>query len=86
VNLFKELKILPFISRYIFSLLSFISNNKNYFLINSENHSIHTRSCSNFHLPLANLAVYQKGVYYSGVKVLLAFHKILKMFLTILKD
>jgi hypothetical protein len=68
-NLFKELKILPFVSQYIFSLLIFVINNKNYFITNSENHSIHNRSSSNFHLPQANLAIYQKGVYYAGVKV-----------------
>ena len=68
-NLFKELKILPFVSQYIFSLLLFVINNKNYFITNLENHSIHTRSSNNLHLPQANLAIYQKGVYYTGVKV-----------------
>jgi hypothetical protein len=68
-DLFKELNILPFISQDIFSLLLFIVNNKNYFITNSENHSIHTRSSNNFHLPQANLAIYHKAVYYSGVKV-----------------
>jgi hypothetical protein len=68
-DLFEELKILPFISQYLFSLLLCIINNKNYFITNSENHSMHTRSSNNFHLPQANLAIYQKDVYYSGVKV-----------------
>jgi hypothetical protein len=68
-NLFKELNILQFISQYIFSLLLFVNNNKNYFITYSENHSIHTRSRNNFHLPQANLAIDQKGVYYSGDKV-----------------
>jgi hypothetical protein len=67
-NLFKKLKILPFISQYIISLFLFINNNKNYLITNSENHSIYTSS-SNFHLPHANLAIYQKVVYYLGVKV-----------------
>jgi hypothetical protein len=57
-NLFKELKILPFISQYIFSLLIFVVNNRDEFLINSENHSINTRQGSNLHLPLANLDIY----------------------------
>jgi hypothetical protein len=43
-DLFKELKMLPFISQYIFSLLLFIVNNKNYFITNLENHNIHPRS------------------------------------------
>jgi hypothetical protein len=68
-NLFKELKIVPFISQYIFSLLLFINNNKNYFITNSESHTILTRSSNNLHVPQANLAIYHKGVYYSGVKV-----------------
>jgi hypothetical protein len=66
-NLFKELKILPFTSPYIFSSLLFTNNNKNYFITNSENHSIYTRSSNNIQLPQANLAICQKGVYYSGV-------------------
>jgi hypothetical protein len=68
-NLSTELKILSFTPQYIFSLLLFINNNKNYFITNSENHSIHTRSSNNFHLPEPNLAIYQKSVYYSGIKV-----------------
>jgi hypothetical protein len=67
-NSFKELKILPFISYYIFSLLVFMVNNRDQFLINSEIHSINTRQGSNLHLPLANLDTYQKGVHYSGIK------------------
>jgi hypothetical protein len=68
-NLFNELKILPFISQYIFSLLVFVVNNRDQFLINSEMHSINTRQGSNFHLPPANLDIYHKGVHYSGIKV-----------------
>jgi hypothetical protein len=68
-NIFKELKILTFISQYIFSLLLFVINNKNYSITNLENHSIHTISSNNLHVPQANLAIYQKGVYYAGVKV-----------------
>jgi hypothetical protein len=68
-NLFKELKILPLTSQYMFSSLFFINNNKNYFITNSENRSIHTRSSNNFLLPQANLVVCQIGVYYSGVQV-----------------
>ena len=31
--------------------------------------SIHTGHSSDLHLPQTNLAVYQKGVYYSGGKI-----------------
>jgi hypothetical protein len=70
-NLFKELKILPFVSQYIFSLLIFVVNNSDQYLINSEIHSINTRQGCNLHLPLAHLDFYQKGVHYSGIKVFL---------------
>jgi hypothetical protein len=68
-NSLKELKSLPFISQYIFSLLIFVVNNRDQFLINPEIHSINTRQGSDLNLPLANLDIYQKGVHYSGIKV-----------------
>jgi len=39
-ELFKELKILTLSSQYIFSLLLFVVNNKNYFVSNSVYHNI----------------------------------------------
>jgi hypothetical protein len=68
-ELFKELKILSLKSQYILSLALFIVNNEDNFMINFDQHSIHTRSCSNYYLPQAILTTYQKGVYYSGVKI-----------------
>jgi hypothetical protein len=80
-NSFKELKILPFISQYIFSLLVFVVNNIDQFLINSEIHSsINTRQGSNLHLPLVNLDIYQKGVHYSGIKVFNSLPSSIKVF------
>jgi len=38
-------------------------------LINPEIHNISTRHSSNLHLPLVNLDICQKGVYYSGIKI-----------------
>jgi hypothetical protein len=38
-------------------------------LFNSQVHKINTRQTSDLYLPSANLAMYQKGVYYSGIKV-----------------
>jgi hypothetical protein len=43
--------------------------NKNQFLVNSEIQHIDTRQQANFHQPSVNVAKYQKGVYYLGVKV-----------------
>jgi hypothetical protein len=43
--------------------------NRSQFLVNSEIHHINTRQHANFPQPSVNVAKYQKGVYYSGVKV-----------------
>jgi hypothetical protein len=68
-ELFKELKILPLKSHYILSLALFIVNNKENFVINSDQHSFHTISCNNYYVPQANLTTYQKGEYYAGIKI-----------------
>jgi len=68
-NLFRELNILPLMSQYILSLLTFVSNNKEQYFANSEIHNINTRHTSNLHLPRAYLNIYQKGIYYSGIKI-----------------
>jgi hypothetical protein len=68
-ELSKELKILPLKSQYIISLALFIGNTKENFVINSDPHSIYTRSCNNYHVSQANLTTYQKRVYYSGLKI-----------------
>ena len=68
-NLFEELNILPLMSQYIPSLLTFVSNSKEQYFTNSEIHNINTRHTSNFHLPRTHLNIYQKGVYYSGIKI-----------------
>jgi len=64
-----ELKILPLASQYIFSVLLFVVNNINYFIPNSVYHDSNTRHRNDLHLLQATLAMYQKGVYYSGIKV-----------------
>ena len=66
---FKKLKILPLQSQYILSLLLFVVDNGDYFKVNSEIHNINTRTKSNFHRPISNLSAYQKGTYYSGIRV-----------------
>jgi hypothetical protein len=68
-ELFKHLRILPLQSQYILSLLLFVVDSKNLFHVNSEIHSINTRQNSNLHQSQANLTLYQKGAYYSGIKV-----------------
>jgi len=68
-ELFKHLKILPLQSQYVLSLSVFIVDNNNLFYVNSEMHIINTRQNSNLHQSQANLTLYQKGPYYSGIKV-----------------
>jgi hypothetical protein len=68
-NLFKELNILPLASQYLFSLLVFVSQNKALFPSNIDSHAIATRNGHNLYTPQANLTVYQKGVYYAGIKI-----------------
>jgi len=36
---------------------------------NIENHNIDTRQINTLYLPKANLTNYQKGTYYSGIKI-----------------
>ena len=67
--LFRQLKILPFPSQYILSILIFVANNKNLFISNSSVHDIYTRNNDNLHIPSTSLALVQKGVLYSGCKI-----------------
>jgi hypothetical protein len=66
---FKKLKILPLRSQYIQLLLLFVVDNKRYSRENVEIHNINTRTKSNLHQLTANISKYQKGAYYSGIKV-----------------
>jgi hypothetical protein len=68
-ELFKQLEILPLKSQYIFSLLMFIVNNKDQFESNLEISGRNTRFNNKLHFPACNLAAFQKGIYYQGVKV-----------------
>jgi len=65
-NLFKKLQILPSTSQCMLPSLMFVVRNKNCFSTNTENH---TRQRNNLYLPQANLTIYQKGTYYSGIKI-----------------
>jgi hypothetical protein len=67
--LIKQLEILPFQSQYILSLLLFVVKNKESFSNNQEIHNINTRYNLNLHPSLCNLALFQKGVYYTGIKL-----------------
>jgi hypothetical protein len=45
-----------------------VVKNREKFKFNSEIHNINTRY-NNFHYPIGNLTVFQKGTYYFGMKV-----------------
>ena len=68
-NLFKKLSILPLPCQYIFSLMMFVVKNQENFENNSSVHCINTRHRQNLHRPNANLSCFQKGAYYSGIKI-----------------
>jgi len=64
---FKQLRILPLCAQYIYSLLTFVVNNRKLFLDNAELYTINTRNSHNVHFPLPHLMKYQKGVHYAGI-------------------
>jgi len=57
------------LSQYIFSVLLFVTKNKDQFQTNSKVHKINTRQTSDLYVPTANLTLYLKGVYYSGIRI-----------------
>jgi hypothetical protein len=46
-----------------------IVKNKDLFKSNWDIHSFNTRSDHDLHIPIANLTVFRKGVWYSGIKI-----------------
>jgi len=75
---FKELNILPVPSQYILSVLLFLTKYKDQFMTNSQMHKITTWQTSDLYIPTANLTIYQKGVYYRGIKIYNHLPKIVK--------
>jgi hypothetical protein len=68
-HLFKRLEILPLQSQYIFFVLLFVVKNRDLYSNNQEIHNINTRSNINLYLPMCNLTLFQKGAYFSGIKL-----------------
>jgi hypothetical protein len=68
-DLFKRLQILHLPCEYIFSLPNFIISNQEHFQANSVVHSVNTRNKHHLHRPIANLTGFQKGTYYSDIKI-----------------
>jgi hypothetical protein len=46
-----------------------VVDNKNKFQLNFNVYNMNTRQKYNYHLPSLNLSLYQKGVYFTGIKV-----------------
>jgi hypothetical protein len=46
-----------------------VAKNKNQFATNQDFHTISMRYNSDLHLPTCNLTLYQKGAYFSGIKM-----------------
>jgi len=53
----------------IYILNTFVTRNKDQFLSTPQVHKINTRQTSDLYVPTANLAIYEKDVYYSGIKI-----------------
>jgi hypothetical protein len=66
---FREMKILPLCSHYIYSLMQYVVNNRHLFTRNSEIHNIGTRQNNNLFPPSISLTKVQKGAYYSDIKI-----------------
>ena len=66
---FQRLEILPLHSQYIFSVLLFVVKNKDLYTTNQEIRNINTRSNINLHPPVCNLTIFQKGAYFSDIKL-----------------
>jgi hypothetical protein len=49
--------------------MMFVARNKELFVMNENVHNFLTRAHNDLHLPIANLSVFQKGVYFSGDKI-----------------
>jgi hypothetical protein len=68
-NFFNQLGILPLKSQYIYSLLLFVSKNWKLFTTNHDAHNLQTRHRNYLYLPTSTLTLYQKGGYYTGIKL-----------------
>jgi hypothetical protein len=68
-SLFRKLCILPLQAQYILSISVFIITNMELFKLNSQVHKLNIRSAYDMYYPQTNLAQFQKGICYMGVKI-----------------
>jgi hypothetical protein len=75
---FREMKILPLCSQYMYSVMLYIVNNIHLFIRNTEVHDISSRQYVNLFRPSTSFTKVQKGAYYSGIKIYNSLPKELK--------
>jgi hypothetical protein len=68
-SLVRKLGILPLQAQYILSISVFIVTNRKLFKFNSQVHKLNIRSAYDMYYPHTNLAQFQEGVCYMGVKI-----------------
>ena len=56
-------------SQYIYSLIMFTVNNKHLYNMNNEIHNYRIRYNNNLHLPIVTVAKFNKGMYFTDIKV-----------------
>jgi hypothetical protein len=66
-NSFREMKILPLCSQYVYFLMQHVVNNGHLYIKNSEIHKIGTRQNNNLFPTSISLTKVQNGAYYSGI-------------------
>jgi hypothetical protein len=68
-RLIKKLGILPIPCLYVLSLMIFVVNNFDNFQRKNTVHMLNTKLNDILHVPITQLSPYQRGVYYSSVKL-----------------
>jgi hypothetical protein len=66
---FKQLKILPFQSQYMFSILMFVAKNINYYKFYSDIHNINTRHVVDLYQPPSSLSFFTNGIFNVSMKI-----------------
>jgi hypothetical protein len=66
---FREMRIPPLKSQYIYSVMMFAVKNNEIFYRNNDYHNIKTRQRNNMHMNQVNLTKYGKGVHHMIVKI-----------------
>jgi len=67
--IFKALKIFTVAVEYIFSLITLLAHNFEYFILNSSIYSMYKRRRLQLHRPATNHASHQEGVYITNIKI-----------------